>query len=67
MKHDWKQVTCLEEKHSHRCYILARVRKCETCNIYQQLETVYDHGSYSVRGGPKVRGYRWLPHAGRCA
>jgi len=64
--HDWEDVTCLAEKHAHGFHILSRVRKCGNCRTYQQLDTLYDFGSYSARGGPKVRGYRWVPLAGRC-
>lgn len=66
MRHDWSEVNSLDEKHSHGFHILARVRRCENCNTYQELETLYDFGTYSARGGPKVRGYRWIFPAGRC-
>lgn len=65
-RHDWEEVTDLEHKSDHGFHILARVRRCPNCNTYQQLDTLYDYGSYSARGGPKVRGYRWVPLAGRC-
>lgn len=65
-RHYWSEVSDFEEKTSHGFHILSRVRVCENCYTYQSLETLYDHGTYSARGGPKVRGYRWQPLAGRC-
>jgi hypothetical protein len=66
MKHDWEVMGYPRVGLELNLHPLSRGRRCRACGVIQEHQTLYDFGSYSMRGGPKVRGYTWVPKVERC-